>query len=166
MKSLRKYRYVIVAAIILLDQIAKVLVRNNMQIGDSIPVLGNFFSLTYVSNIGGAMSSFEGNIVLLVFLPIAAIAFAVFYMEKHAEAHWTLTAAIVLIASGGIGNLIDRLIFGYVTDFLDFTSIPFWNWVFNIADIAICVGCAVLVLYVLAFDKSEKKTEVAGDADE
>lgn len=165
---MRKFRYGIIAVIILLDQIVKLLVRNNMQIGDSIPIIGDFFSISYVSNTGGAMSSFEGNHLLLVVLPIVAIVFAVIYMEKHREAHCSLMLAIVLITGGGIGNLIDRLVFGYVTDFLDFTSIPLWDWVFNIADIAICVGCFVLMLYVLVFDKPDepdKNTEVAGDAD-
>lgn len=159
---MRRFRYIIIAAIIAADQIVKAVIRGNMQVGDSFSVIDNFFSITYVSNTGGAMSTFEGNTLLLVCLPIAAIIFAVFYMEKHLSAHITLPASLTLIVSGGIGNLIDRIVFGYVTDFLDFTSIPLWNWVFNIADIAICVGCFLLVLYVLFFDKpaneSEKKT--------
>lgn len=168
---MRRFRYLIIAAIIAADQLVKVVIRGGMQLGDSIPVIDNFFSITYVSNTGGAMSTFEGNTVLLVFLPIAAMVFAVFYMEKHLDSHITLAVSLSLIVSGGIGNLIDRIIFGYVTDFLDFTSIPFWNWVFNIADIAICVGCFILVLYVLFFDKSanesEKKTakEAAGKSE-
>lgn len=163
---MRSFRYVIIAVLIAADQITKLLIRSNMQVGDSIPVIDNFFSITFVTNTGGAMSSFEGNYILLVLLPIAAIVFALIYMEKHIDAHPTLLLAVVLIVGGGIGNLTDRLLFAYVTDFLDFTSIPFWNWVFNIADIAICVGCFILLLYVLVFDKPEKKTEVADGADE
>ena len=64
------------------------------------------------------------------------------------------------IFAGAAGNLIDRVWQGYVTDFLDFTSLPLWNWVFNIADIAVCVGCFLIVLYIFKFDGSEgTKTE-------
>ncbi len=60
-----------------------------------------------------------------------------------------------MIVPGGIGNLIDRIWKGSVTDFLDFTAIPGWEWIFNIADIAVCAGCLLLVLYIFKFDKSE-----------
>ena len=101
------------------------------------------------------MSLFEGNLLLLTALPIAAMAAALWYMEKHPKAHWTLLLAIEMIVSGGIGNLIDRIWKGSVTDFLDFTAIPGWEWIFNIADIAVCAGCLLLVLYIFKFDKSE-----------
>lgn len=157
---MRRFRYLIIALLIGLDQLTKLLVRDNMQIGDSIPLISDFFSLTYVSNRGGAMSSFEGNTLLLVCVPIIALIFALYYMEKHKAAHPALLAAIELVVAGGVGNLIDRLCFGYVTDFLDFTELPLWNWVFNVADIAICSGCFILILYVLFFDRSDKNSGV------
>ena len=139
---MRKFRYCIIAAIILVDQAAKLLVRNTMQIGESFSIIGDFFKITHISNTGGA-------------IPIAAMAAALWYMEKHPKAHWTLLLAIEMIVSGGIGNLIDRIWKGSVTDFLDFTAIPGWEWIFNIADIAVCAGCLLLVLYIFKFDKSE-----------
>ena len=103
---------------------------------------------------------FEGSTLLLIAVPVLAMAAAVWYMEKHQAAHWSLILAIELIVGGGIGNLIDRVWQGYVTDFLNFTSLPLWNWVFNIADIAVCVGCFLIVLYIFKFDGSEgTKTE-------
>ncbi len=158
---MRKFRYCIIAAIILVDQAAKLIVRNTMQIGESFSVIGDFFKITHISNTGGAMSLFEGNLLLLTALPVAAMAAAVWYMEKHPKAHWTLLLAIEMIVSGGIGNLIDRIWKGSVTDFLDFTAIPGWEWIFNIADIAVCAGCLLLVVYIFKFDKSED----ANDAD-
>lgn len=131
------------------------LVRNTMQIGESISVIGDFFKITHISNTGGAMSLFEGDLLLLTALPMAAMAAAVWYMEKHPKAHWTLLLAIEMIVSGGIGNLIDRIWKGSVTDFLDFTAIPGWEWIFNIADIAVCAGCLLLVIYIFKFDKPE-----------
>lgn len=156
---MRRFRYAIIAAVIFADQIVKFLVRSAMEVGDSIPVIGNFFSVTYVTNTGGAMSSFEGNVFLLIAIPIAAVIFAVIYIEKHRDIQNILLISILLIIAGGVGNLIDRIAFGFVTDFLDFTSLPLWNWVFNIADIAICVGCFLLIIYVLFLDKSQEKSE-------
>lgn len=156
---MRKFRYCIIVAIILVDQAAKLLVRNTMQIGESFSVIGDFFKITHISNTGGAMSLFEGNLLLLTALPIAAMAAAVWYMEKHPKAHWTLLLAIEMIVSGGIGNLIDRIWKGSVTDFLDFTAIPGWEWIFNIADIAVCAGCLLLVIYIFKFDKPEEAND-------
>ena len=155
---MRKFRYLIIAAIIALDQATKFAVRSNLQIGESIPVIQNFFSITHISNYGGALSMFEHNTFLLIGIPLAAMIAAVWYTEKHREVHWTLTVAIELIVAGGIGNLIDRISQGYVTDFIDFTSLPLWNWIFNVADIAVCVGCFLLVLYIFKYDKSLVKS--------
>ena len=159
---MRKVRYPIIAAIILADQLTKFAVRNNMKVGESISVIEGFFSLTHISNSGGALSMFEGSTFLLIAVPVLAMAAALWYMEKHPKAHWTLTLAIEFIVGGGVGNLIDRIWQGYVTDFLDFTSLPFWNWIFNIADIAVCAGCLLIILYIFAFDKtSEEKNGAA-----
>ena len=78
-------------------------------------------------------------------------------MEKHKKEHWTLTLSLSLIIAGGIGNLIDRLSLGFVTDMLDF---KIWSPVFNVADIGVCVGVGFLILYTLVFyGKTEKKTD-------
>ena len=91
---MRKFRYLIIALIILADQAAKLAVRCNMQVGESIPVIKNFFSITHISNSGGALSIFEGNTLLLIAVPVLAMAAAVWYMEKHQTAHWSLILAI------------------------------------------------------------------------
>lgn len=168
---MRKFRYLIIVAIIALDQATKFAVRANLQIGESIRVIRNFFSITHISNYGGALSMFEHNTFLLIGIPLVAMITAVWYIEKHKDAHWTLTVAIELIVAGGVGNLIDRISQGYVTDFLDFTSLPLWDWIFNIADIAVCVGCFLLVLYIFKFDRplakpDENKSEANNESAE
>lgn len=137
-----------IAVIILLDQIVKLAVRAFMYVGESIPVIENFLHLTYVQNTGAAFSLFSGSGFMLIVIPMAALAVAIWYMEKHKNAHWTLTLSLILIISGGLGNLIDRLCLGYVTDMIDF---KIWSPVFNVADIAVCVGAGFLILYTLAF---------------
>ena len=123
-----------IAGIILLDQIVKFAVRELMYVGESIPVIENVFHLTYVQNRGAAFSLFSGSGFMLIVLPVIALAVAVWYMETHKDVHWTLPLSLSLIIAGGLGNLIDRLFLGYVTDMIDF---KIWSPVFNIADIAV-----------------------------
>lgn len=153
MRFMRKARYFIIAGIVLLDQSVKFAVRHTMYVGQSIPIIGDVFHLTYVQNTGAAFSLFEGRFAFLTMIPLLALLFAVWYMEKHKNAHITLILSLVLIIPGGFGNLLDRITLGYVTDMFDFR---FWP-VFNIADIAICLGCVFLVVYIFFyFDRPEK----------
>lgn len=148
---MKKTRYLLIAALILLDQAVKFLVRKEMYLGESIPLWNGVFHFTYVQNTGAAFSMFEGMSVFLTLVPLAALIAAVWYMEKHRNEHWTFLLSMILIISGGLGNLIDRLWLGYVTDLFDFCLINFP--VFNVADIGICVGCFFLIVYIFFFDK-------------
>jgi signal peptidase II len=145
--EMSKIRYLLIVAIVLLDQITKFSVRGLMYIGESIPVIEDIFHITYVQNRGAAFSLFSGSGVMLIIIPIAALLLAIWYMEKHKGEHWTLTLSLCLIISGGLGNLIDRVFMGFVTDMFDFRIWP----VFNVADIAVCLGAGFLILYTLAF---------------
>lgn len=147
--------YIITLGAILLDQLTKILIRANFAVGESVPVLGDFFKLTYIRNDGAAFSMLSGAKVFLIVLPLVAIGLAIWYMERHRRGeHFTLPLALSLIIGGGIGNLIDRIAFGEVTDMFDFSIFP---PIFNVADIAVCVGCAFLILYVLFFDRKAKE---------
>ena len=151
---MKKNRYLWVVGIILLDQIVKLIVRSSMYIGQSIPVIKDIFHITYVQNRGAAFNMLDGKSLVLILVPAIAIAIGVWYMEKHLEEHWTLLVSLVLVIAGGIGNLIDRCFMGFVTDMFDFRIWP----VFNIADIAVCVGAGLLILYTFAFYE-EKEIE-------
>ena len=150
---MKKLRYLIVVILVILDQASKYLIRTNMSVGESIDVLGNIFSITFVRNFGAAFSSLTSAPIFLKVFPIVLVIVAIFILEKFIKSHWTLITALVLIISGGIGNLIDRWVFGYVTDMFDF---HFWP-VFNVADICVTCGCVFLVLYVIFFDKNDGK---------
>lgn len=151
---MKNNRYYWIAGIILLDQIVKLIVRSSMYIGQSIPVIKDIFHITYVQNRGAAFNMLDGKSLVLILVPAIAIAIGVWYMEKHLEEHWTLLVSLVLVIAGGIGNLIDRCFMGFVTDMFDFRIWP----VFNIADIAVCVGAGLLILYTFAFYE-EKEIE-------
>ena len=151
---MKNNRYYWIAGIILLDQIVKLIVRSSMYIGQSIPVIKDIFHITYVQNRGAAFNMLDGKSLVLILVPAIAIAIGVWYMEKHLEEHWTLLVSLVLVIAGGIGNLIDRCFMGFVTDMFDFRIWP----VFNIADIGVCVGAGLLILYTFAFYE-EKEIE-------
>lgn len=134
------------AAVIILDQITKLMVRANMAPGDRIPVIGDWMSIYYVRNTGAAFSMFSGSklvtIVLTSVLIIACIIFAV----REARSGSKVTAFLLtLVFAGGLSNLADRLVLGYVTDMISCGSFA----IFNVADIAVTCGCFILVFYIL-----------------
>ena len=141
------------AGIILLDQITKFIVRETMIVGETIPVLGDFFQLTYVRNPGAAFSMLSGARTLLIILPILITAGVLWYFHKHAGMHKLFYIAWSMILAGGIGNVIDRAVFGWVTDMLDFNIFP---PVFNIADISVTVGCGLFILYTVMEERLQK----------
>ena len=128
-----------------------------MDAGESVRVLGDFFCLTYVQNSGAAFSMFSGHRFLLIALPVLVIVAALWYLHSHKGEHWTLYAAGALIISGGVGNLIDRMIFGWVTDMFDFSIFP---PVFNVADIGVTVGCAVFIVYVIVGERLKTEQNI------
>lgn len=153
---MKKSRYLFIILLLALDQLSKLAIKNYLDVGENIPIIKNFFLLTHVENSGAAFSILTGKYTLLIALPIVAIIFAIWYMEKHLNSHWTLRVSLILIIAGGIGNLIDRIQFKYVVDMFNFTFFPA---VFNVADICICVGCGLLVLYMFVFDNKKASLE-------
>ena len=150
---IKKLRYLVIAVVLIIDYALKSHIRASMYAGQSYAVVDGIFSITYVQNRGAAFSILEGEAVLLTIIPAVALLIAVIYMEKFRNQHWTFLLAMELIIAGGAGNLIDRISLGFVTDMFDF---HFWP-VFNIADIAIVVGCGFLILFMFKFDEPEKK---------
>lgn len=148
--------YLIIAVIIVIDRITKSLVSTNMAVGDTIPLIENIFHLTYVQNRGAAFSMWEQQWLILVLLPavVMAAGMAVLYIKRKT---WNKAylLSIAFICGGGLGNLIDRVVQGYVVDFFDFRVFP----VFNIADIFICAGCGLLLLYILVFERKHDSNE-------
>jgi signal peptidase II len=127
--------------IILVDQITKYLTRLNLEIGESIDF--SFFSLTHVQNTGASFGLFQGNNHILTIISLLVFAFVVylFYSEEDNK----YSKVLVIFGAGIVGNLIDRLFFGSVTDFLNF---HFWP-VFNIADSALTVSVTWMIYLMI-----------------
>ncbi len=147
------FYFFIIIAVVILDQILKNLTVNSMSLYESIPVIQDVFHITYIHNTGAAFSIMEGKISILILLPmVMIIAALVFMIIMRKKGHPVMMTSVALIAGGGIGNLIDRIAVGYVVDYLDFRVFP----IFNLADIAVCVGCGLLIIYVLFIDGKQK----------
>ena len=130
---------------IILDQLVKIYVVSNMKLGESIPVVQDIFHLTYVLNPGAAFGILENHRWFFIVICIAIIlCVAIFYKSIRRECAM-FRYGLGLLLGGAVGNLIDRIQNGLVVDFLDFRIWP----VFNIADIAICVGAVMLVVSLL-----------------
>ncbi len=139
-------------AVIVLDQISKALVRHFLPLGDSI-ALAPFFNLVYIHNPGAAFSFLAGQTGwqrwLFTALALAAAAVIIWLLRRHGDRK-LFSLGLALILGGAIGNVIDRVAFGQVTDFLDFYLTLHgrqWHWpAFNLADSAITVGAVLVVI--------------------
>lgn len=140
----------LVLAVLALDQGTKALVRQEMALGESIPVLENVFHLTYIENKGAAFGSFSGATPLLSLLSVVFIVALWLIFMRLSQRPKGMVWALALITAGGIGNLIDRLWRGSVTDMLDFRIWP----IFNVADIAVTLGVLALMILVVRHDDS------------
>ena len=141
------YLILIIAGTVALDQLVKHMVAGSMMLGQTIPVINNFFHITYIHNDGAAFGIMAGKAIFLIGLPALMMATGIVVLALFRKKLDPLVLiAIALITGGGTGNLIDRSIYGYVIDFIDF---KIWNPIFNIADIAVCVGCGLIILYLL-----------------
>ena len=137
---------VLMAAVLLLDQLSKWGVQASMQIDESIHVIPGFFRITYLHNTGAAWSMLEGKMVFFYLISIAfLICMLIFYRSTDSSDRLT-RIGVVLMMAGTLGNFIDRLAFQYVRDFLDFIILGYDFPVFNVADIFICAGFGLIVL--------------------
>ena len=135
------------AILVLADQISKTVVRNTMSLYESIPVIPEFFHLTYVTNDGMAFGiNFPLGIYVFSAISIIFTGFLFWYLWSIKDDEIVVRTGVALILAGAIGNLIDRIFLGEVVDFLDFMIGDFHWYVFNLADSCVTVGL-VFVLY-------------------
>ena len=157
--------YIILFVILVLaDQVVKFWVRANIPLGESIPFLPHIMDLTYTQNTGAAFSILREHTWLLTLLSAVLVVIVALLVAKRFIAGRLGLVAATLVLAGGIGNLIDRVALGYVTDMFQTTFMDFA--VFNVADSCLTIGVVLLVIYVLfCYDKLHKK-EAAGDHDD
>jgi signal peptidase II len=137
---------------LLLDQLSKGYIISHFNICQSVPVLKGVFSFTYVTNKGGAFSILSKFPVLFMILSTLLLILGIIFYKKLITSHVIIQLSSGLILSGALGNLIDRIRFGSVVDFIDFY---FWP-TFNVADIAISTGACLLIIKLLFIDAKSK----------
>jgi len=148
-------RYMLLAAaVILADQATKYWVRLSLPSGASEPVIPGILHLTHVENTGAAFGLFQGYTPLLVAITAALLLAAFFYRERLKQEKPLFHVGCALGLSGAVGNLIDRLLLGRVTDFIDLRVWP----VFNVADISITTGAVLLAWAILTGPKRPDET--------
>ncbi len=137
---------------LLLDQIVKLIVTNSIDLGESVAIIDSFFHLTYVRNTGAAWSIFEGYTSLLIVISFVAIFLVYYFMLKDKKIEKIEEVGYGMLLGGIIGNLIDRVVYGYVVDFFHFIFGSYQFPVFNIADIGIVIGTFIIVFIMIKED--------------
>ena len=137
-----------------LDQVFKYLIVSNFELGQTQSLIPGVLNLTYIRNEGVAFGLFAGMQWLFITLTVVLLALIIFYMFKKRPQSKFFYLTVALIVGGGIGNLIDRIAYGYVVDYL---SLTFFQPVCNFADYCITVGVILLAVYLLFFSDKNKK---------
>ena len=134
---------------ILVDLLTKLLVAGLMTLGQSVTLIPGVLKLTYIHNYGAAFGMLsDQRWVFMVISTIAIIGIGI-YLFGFCKERMLLKVGLAMIISGGLGNMIDRVFYGYVIDMINVCLFPFWKWIFNVADSFVCVGAGLVVLALI-----------------
>lgn len=144
------------AVAVVIDQFLKVLVVNHLKPVGNITVMPKFLDFTYVENSGAAFGILKNQLWMLIAVTVLVSAVIMVFLFSYHRHTFFSYAASVLIIAGGIGNMIDRIFYGYVVDYI---HVSFFSPVFNFADCCVTVGCVFLIIHVLFFADRKNKRE-------
>ncbi len=134
----------------LIDFFSKLIVMKNMAIGQSIPLINNVLHITFIINRGAAFGSLSEKRWLFMIMSsvlIVGLILLILFWDKPSPLFYVASS---LVLTGGIGNMTDRIAYGYVVDFIDFCAFPnLWQWIFNFADSFVCVGAGLLIVWYI-----------------
>ena len=150
------YLIILILVLTAIDQLSKLYMYNMSggEIGYSIPIINDFFHLTYIENHGGIFGVFQGKINYFTIISIVLIAYVVNTEIKNFKKYkFPIKLGISIITAGALGNMIDRIFRGFVIDMIDFRGS--WGFIFNIADTYIHIGLYI-ILFTLIKDEYEK----------
>ncbi len=161
-KKHKKIYFFLCAIIVLvaIDQIIKVIVQQNLQVYDSLDFIPYLLRVTYLQNYGAAFNFMSGHKIFLIIFTLAVIAFLIGFVVKNKLQDIMYLIPITMIVSGGFGNLLDRLIRGYVIDYIDTIFWPMQNFsIFNFADCLVVVGSIILLIKLIKDEIVNKKEQ-------
>lgn len=154
------YFYIIAAIIVAIDQFTKWLIVKNMEIGENITVIENFFYITSHRNRGAAWGILQGQMWFFYIITAVVIAGLIYYIQKHTKENKVMGIALGFMLGGAIGNFIDRLFRKEVVDFINTYIFSYDFPIFNIADSALCIGVGLLFIHMLFFEGKQEKEQV------
>lgn len=156
--------FIVTVVGLILDRVSKYYITTSMEMGESIEVIKNFFYITRHKNTGAAWGILENRTLFLGVISVVVAIALVFMFLKYNR--WQIQLSLAMIISGALGNAVGRIFDGGVTDFLNFYIFGYNFPIFNVADMMVTVGTAILVIYVLFFfkeqDDKEEVKDVAG----
>jgi signal peptidase II len=151
------FYYLIAIFIILFDQVTKWLIVSRMHLGESIPIINDFFYITSHRNKGAAWGILQGQMWFFYAITVVVIIGIIYYIQKEAKGKWLLGVSLAFMLGGAIGNFIDRLVRKEVVDFIH-TYIFNYNFpVFNIADSALVIGVVLLMIQMIKEERATKE---------
>lgn len=134
---------------IVIDQVTKLFVVANLKLHDSVGVITDFFNFTYIRNTGGAFGMFSNSTIILALISLVFLGYLIYYFYKNKLNGTVYQIILGLVLSGVTGNLIDRLVKGYVIDFFDFKIFGYNFPIFNVADIFVVCGMFLFILIIM-----------------
>lgn len=167
LKKMHPCEYLIYSAVILfgifLDQLTKYLAVTYLEPVHSVPIIEDVLHLTYVENKGAAFGMLSDSRWVFMIISTVAIIGLLLYLFSGNVKGRIYAVAIAMVISGGIGNMIDRFMLGYVVDFIDFCLIDFA--VFNLADSFVCIGAGLIILALVReiIKEAKAKNEASSD---
>ena len=152
---------IIIVAIIALDQWSKWAIKTSFNLYQSKPVIQDLLHFTYVTNDGMAFGlSFPGGKHVLLIMTILLTGFIVGFLWKEKDGHPLIKYGLALILGGAIGNLIDRLLYGKVVDFLDLMIGNFHWYIFNVADSSVTIGMILFIIHSIYIERKKTNDEL------
>lgn len=146
---MKKREIIILAIVVAIDLISKYYIQSIMTLGDSTMIIKDFFYLTFVHNYGAAWGMLSGKMELFFVITIVVLVVIGYILFTTDRKKTLLRIALIVILGGTLGNFYDRVVFGYVRDFLNFYPLGYDFPVFNVADSALTIGYVLLAWYLL-----------------
>ena len=150
--------YIIALTLFIIDQLSKSLISTYLKLNESILIIKDFFYIRYINNTGASFGMLSNSKILSILLSVIAIIIILRYMNSFKKTKINMIG-FGLVLGGVLGNLSDRILFGYVKDFLDFVIFNYNFPVFNLADIFIVIGVIILIISIIrGEDKNGSKS--------
>ena len=153
-----KKRYIfIIFLLLLIDQLSKYFIVSNFNLYDELIIIKDFFKFEYVENTGISFGLFSGGRIIIIIASLVVIGFMIYdLMHEESKIHYL---SCILILSGALGNLIDRVFRGYVVDFISFKLFNHDMAIFNIADICVVIGVILYIFLMFVEGKSNDEED-------